>query len=148
MTKILFVCLGNICRSPMAESVMTHLIRQRGLTGIEVASAATSTWEIGNPVHQGTQTKLAQMNIPLVPHRARVMTANDGREFDLLIGLDAANLKDMSAIVGGAEKVHQLLEWSPNPRDIADPWFTGNFDVTFDDIWEGCNTLLDTLAKN
>ena len=145
--KILFVCLGNICRSPMAESVMTHLLRQRGVRDIQVDSAATSTWEVGKPVHQGTRTKLAEMKIPLVPHRARVMTAADGQNFDLLIGMDAANLKDMADIVGSREKVHQLLEWCPDPRDIADPWFTGNFDVTFDDIWKGCSALLDALTQ-
>lgn len=145
--KILFVCLGNICRSPMAESVMCHLLDQRGIHDIQVDSAATSTWEVGKPVHPGTQKKLAEQNIPLIPHKARVMTAKDGRDFDLLIGMDAANLEDMAHIAGTPDKIHQLLEWSDHPRDIADPWFTGNFDETFDDVWEGCTALLDALLQ-
>ena len=145
MTKILFVCHGNICRSPMAESVMAYLVKARGLTNIEVSSAATSSEELGNPVHPGTQRILAQYKIPLIPHRARKMTRSDGDDFDYLVGMDSANLRNMARILGHSEKLHSLLDWSPHPRDIADPWYTGDFEATFRDVWEGCETLLDIL---
>lgn len=145
MMKILFVCHGNICRSPMAESVMAHLLKERGISHISVASAATSTEEIGNPVHGGTRRVLATHGVPLVPHRARQMTRQDGAEFDLLIGMDSANLRNMARIVGPSEKIHGLLDWSGHPRDIADPWYTGDFETTYRDILEGCTTLLERL---
>ena len=147
MTKILFVCHGNICRSPMAESVMAHLVKERGLTDIAVASAATSTEELGNPVHPGTRRILEQYKIPLIPHRARQMTRQDGEEYDYLIGMDSANLRNMAQIAGSMEKVFGLLDWSSLPRDIADPWYTGDFESTFRDVWEGCNSMLNMLLK-
>lgn len=146
MTKILFVCHGNICRSPMAESVMAHLLKERGITHISVASAATSTEEIGNPVHPGTRRVLASHSIPLIPHHARQMTRRDGQEFDLLIGMDDANLRNMARIVGSSEKIHGLLDWSGHPGSIADPWYTGDFEATFRDVREGCTTLLEALV--
>lgn len=146
MTKILFVCHGNICRSPMAQSVMAHLVKERGLSAcIQVDSAATSTEELGNPAHPGTRRILAAYQIPLVPHRARQMTRQDGMEYDYLIGMDSANLRNMARISGSMDKIHALLDWSTLPRDIADPWYTGDFETTFRDVWEGCNSLLDTL---
>lgn len=145
MTKILFVCHGNICRSPMAESVMTHLLRERGRSDIIVDSAATSTEELGNPVHPGTRRVLAAHGVPLVPHRARQMTRRDGEEYDYLIGMDSASLRNMARILGASDGVHSLLDWSGCPRDIADPWYTGDFEATFRDVWEGCETLLDNL---
>lgn len=146
MTKILFVCHGNICRSPMAESVMTYLVKEKGITDIQVASAATSREEIGNPVHPGTRRILERYRIPLIPHRAVQMTRQDGEEYDLLIGMDTANLQNMARITGSMEKIHGLLDWTSLPRDIADPWYTGDFETTFRDIWEGCNSLLDQLG--
>lgn len=151
MFRILFVCHGNICRSPMAESVMAYLIERRGLTAdIAVASAAAHTDEIGNQPHRGTREKLAQEGIPLVPHRARLMTERDGEEYDLLIGMDRWNVKDMQRIVGrkNAHKVHMLLDYADSPRAIADPWYTHNFDETFHDVMEGCNALLDYLISS
>lgn len=148
MTKILFVCHGNICRSPMAESVMTFLVKEKGITDIVVASAATSTEELGNPVHPGTQRTLKEYHIPLVPHQARQMTRQDGEDYDYLIGMDSANLRNMARIAGSMEKVFGLLDWSSLPRDIADPWYTGDFETTFRDIWEGCNSMLDMLRSN
>lgn len=145
MTKILFVCHGNICRSPMAESVMAHLVKEKGITDIEVASAATSTEELGNPVHPGTQRILERYQIPLVPHRARQMTRQDGEEYDYLIGMDSANLRNMARITGSMDKIFGLLDWSSLPRDIADPWYTGDFEATFRDVWEGCRSMLDML---
>lgn len=145
MTKILFVCHGNICRSPMAESVMAHLVKERDLTDIQVASAATSTEELGNPVHPGTRRVLANHGIPLVPHRARQMTHRDAGEYDYLIGMDSANLRNMARIAGSMDRIHGLLDWSSLPRDIADPWYTGDFETTFKDVWEGCSSLLSML---
>ena len=145
MTRILFVCLGNICRSPMAESVMTYLIKTRGLADITVSSAATSREELGNPPHPGTQRVLAAHGIPLIPHRARQMTVSDREGFDLLIGMDSSNLRNMARIVGQCEKLHRLSEWTGRNNDIADPWYTGDFESIFTDIWEGCNALLDAL---
>ena len=145
MTKILFVCHGNICRSPMAESVMTYLLQRADRRDILVDSAATSTEELGNPVHPGTRRVLAAHGVPLVPHRARQMTRRDGEEYDYLIGMDGANLRNMARILGGQEGIHGLLDWSGHPRDIADPWYTGDFEATFRDVWEGCETLLDDL---
>lgn len=147
MTKILFVCHGNICRSPMAESVMTYLVKEKGITDIQVSSAATSREEIGNPVHPGTRRSLERHRIPLVPHRAIQMTRQDGEEYDLLIGMDTANLQNMARITGSMEKLHGLLDWTSLPRDIADPWYTGDFETTFRDVWEGCNSLLDMLGQ-
>ena len=145
MIKVLFVCHGNICRSPMAESVMTYLIGERGRSDITVASAATSAEEVGNGVHPGTRRVLAAHGIPLVPHRARQMTRRDGGEYDLFIGMDRANLRNMARILGSADGVHALLDWSGRPGDIADPWYTGDFEATFRDVWEGCTALLDSL---
>lgn len=147
MTKILFVCHGNICRSPMAESVMTHLVKESGVTDMIIQSAATSTEELGNPVHPGTQKILRQHSIPLVPHRARQMTQLDSEKYDYLIGMDSANLRNMIRITGSEEKIYRLLDWSPSPRDIADPWYTGDFERTFQDVWEGCTALLHTLIR-
>ena len=148
MFKILFVCHGNICRSPMAESVMSYLISERALEGeIIVSSAAAHTDEIGNSPHIGTRRKLADEGIPLVPHRARLMTREDGEEYDLLVGMDAYNVRDMCRIVGekNATKVRMLLDGTSHPRPIADPWYTGNFEETYRDVVEGCTALLEQL---
>lgn len=148
MIKILFVCHGNICRSPMAESVMAYIVKEKGLTNIEAASAATSSEELGNPVHPGTQRVLKSHGIPLIPHRAQKMTPEDGESFDYLIGMDSANLRNMARITGSMDKIFGLLDWSSLPRDIADPWYTGDFETTFRDVWEGCCSMLDMLIEN
>lgn len=149
MTNILFVCHGNICRSPMAESVFTYLCEKSGVKTIACASAAAHTDEIGNPPHYGTCEKLRREGIPLVPHRARLMTKADGEKFDLLIGMDEYNVRDMKRIVGekNAHKVHLLLEYAGSSRAIADPWYTGDFDATFEDVMTGCTALLQTLGR-
>ena len=147
-TSILFVCHGNICRSTMAQYVFEHLARERGVgERFFVDSAATSREEIGAGVHRGTRRKLAEQGIACGDHRARQMTRADYDAFDLIIGMDAENLWGMERILHGDPdgKVHLLLDWSARPRDIADPWYSGNFDVTFDDVLEGCETLLDNL---
>ena len=151
MIKILFVCHGNICRSTMAESVMTYIIKQRRLESqFEIASAATSREEIGNPPHYGTVEKLRSVGIPVVPHRAIQMTKADYQKYDYLIGMDSMNIRNMLRIIGSDTeyKVYKLLSFSDSSRDIADPWYTGNFDVTYNDIVEGCEALLAYLERS
>ncbi len=146
MTKIMFVCLGNICRSPMAECVMSKMIKQRGLDGqIEVASSATSFEEVGNPIYPPAQRKLRSEGVEVLPHRAVRLTPKDAREFDYIVGMEQRNVRAIKQIVGEQDNVFRLLDFSSNPRDIADPWWTGNFDVTYDDIVEGCKCLLDYI---
>lgn len=149
MTKILFVCHGNICRSTMAEYVMRHLVCQAGREmEFFIDSAATSREEIGNGVHYGTRRKLAQMGVPCGDHRARQMTKADYDEFDLLIGMDNANIRNMTRICGGDEegKIHMMLDYTDRPGEVADPWYTGNFDATWDDVLEGCTKLLEQMS--
>ncbi len=149
MIKILFICHGNICRSTMAESVLSHMVSQRGLSNdFHIASAATSREEIGNPPHHGTVRKLREVGVPVVPHRAVQMTKKDYEAYDYLIGMDDWNIRNMQRITGGdpQNKIYKLLEFANSTRDIADPWYTGNFDVTYDDIMEGCEALLKKLS--
>lgn len=149
MIKILFVCHGNICRSTMAESVFTHLVKQNGLEDLfEIDSAATSREEIGNEPHYGTRRKLAQVGIPLVAHRARQLTRDDYLYYDYLIGMDTANIRNMTRMVGGSDslgKIYKLLTFAGRGDDVADPWYTGDFDATYRDVSEGCAALLKQL---
>ena len=148
MIKILFVCHGNICRSTMAEYVMKDLVKKAGREGeFFIDSAATSREEIGNGVHHGTRRKLAQMGVPCGDHRARQMTRDDYDRFDLLIGMDNANIRNMTRICGGDEdgKIHMMLDYTDRPGEVADPWYTGNFDETWDDVFEGCTKLMEQL---
>lgn len=148
--RILMVCLGNICRSPMAEYVLRHLVLQAGLwREIQVDSAATSRYQIGSLPHRGTQRVLAAHGIPCGRHRARQVVRSDYDRYDLLIGMDDENCADIRHIVGGdpQHKVRALLDWSDCPRAIADPWYTGDFDTTFADVLEGCKTLLAYLTR-
>ena len=142
MKKILFVCHGNICRSPMAEFVMKYLVEQAQLTDqYLIASAATSTEEIGNPVYPPARRKLAEHGIRCDGHAARQMTHADYQRFDLLIGMDSANLRNMTRIAGGDPdgKIRPLLY----DKDVADPWYTGNFEATWQDVLRGCQALLE-----
>ncbi len=151
MIKVLFVCLGNICRSPMAEFVFQDMVRKRGLADrFYIASAGTSDEERGNPVHRGTREKLRQVGVPLGEHRATQMKRSDYQEYDYLIGMEERNLSGMRRIAGGDPegKIHRLLDFSDRPGDIADPWFTGNFDLTYEDINEGCQGLLAHILKD
>ncbi len=151
MIKVLFICTGNICRSPMAESVLKYLAATQGLTTcLHISSAATSTEEIGNGVHYGTRSILGKKGIPCVEHRARQMTKRDYEEYDYLIGMDDANIRNMMRIAGGdpKHKIHKLLEFAGSSRAIADPWYTGDFDTTYADVEEGCKALLEFLQKN
>lgn len=151
MIKILFVCHGNICRSPMAEYVMKDKVQKRGLNDcFLIDSAATSTEEIGNGVHRGTRKKLKEMQIPCGDHRARQMKRTDYEAYDYLIGMDSFNIRNMQRIVGkdSEGKIQRLLDFGEAPRDIADPWYTGNFDETYEDVEEGCEALLNYVIKH
>ena len=148
LTKILFVCHGNICRSPMAEFVMKDLVEKAGLTAdFLIESAATSTEEIGNGVYPPAQRKLAEHGISCQGKHARQMTRADYQRFDLLIGMDDWNIRNMTRISGGDPegKIHKLLNFTPRRGDVADPWYTGNFQATWVDVLEGCQCLLAQL---
>ena len=149
MIKVLFVCLGNICRSPMAEYVFKDMIKKEGIEEIYIDSAATSSEEIGNSIHYGTRNKLKEMNIDYGNHLARQITKQDYEKFDYIIGMEDRNIKDIKRIVGEdtENKIYRLLDFSKNPRDIADPWYTGNFDKTYDDIVEGLEAFLYYLKN-
>lgn len=149
MYKILMVCHGNICRSPMAEFVLRDMLKKRGIEGVEVASAATSTEEIGNGVHRGTRAILHSLGIDCSFKRARQMTRSDYAEYDLLIGADSRNIINMKRISGadGEGKILRLLDFTSRPRDISDPWYTGDFDTTYADVKEGCEALIAWLYE-
>lgn len=148
MTKILFVCHGNICRSPMAEFVMKDLVAKAGAgERFVIDSAATSTEEIGNPVYPPAQRELTAHGVPCGAHAARQLTRADYDRYDLLIGMDSANIRNMTRICGGDPKgkIHRLLDYTTRPGDVADPWYTGDFSATWRDVLEGCKTLLLAL---
>ncbi len=149
MIKILFVCHGNICRSPMAEFIMKDLVRKAGLENqFHIASAATSTEETGNPVYPPARRKLAEHSIGCSGKTSRQLTKADYGSYDLLIGMDSANLQNMRRICGGdpSGKIHLLMEYTSRPGDVADPWYTGDFETTWQDILEGCGELLTQLT--
>lgn len=148
--KVLMVCHGNICRSTLSESVFTHKVTTLGLAEqFVIDSAATSTEEIGNPPHRGTVNKLREMGIPLVPHRARQITLADYDKFDYIIGMDSANIRNLNRMLKNDPegKVYKLLSFAGSDRDIADPWYTGNFDATYEDVAEGCDGFLEYLKE-
>ena len=150
MVKLLFVCHGNICRSPLAEFFMKDLVEKAGLgEKFFIASAATSTEEIGNPVYPPARQELARHGISCAGHAARQLTRRDYVDFDLLIGMDGANIRNMNRICGGDPegKIHRLLDYTARPGDVADPWYTGDFMATWRDVSEGCTALLDQLKK-
>lgn len=150
MIKILFICHGNICRSPMAEFVMRDLVKKKNLeTIISIASAATSTEEIGNPVHYGTKKKLKEHGISTEGKYAVQLTQKDYSSYDYLIGMEQRNITNMLRLLGADPegKVRRLLDYTDRPRDIADPWYTGDFDTTYDDIYEGCQALLQFIMS-
>lgn len=150
MIKLLFVCHGNICRSPMAEFVMKDLVKKQGLEDkFYIASAATSTEEIGNGVHPGTRKKLGEFGISTTGKRAIRLTKADYEKYDFILGMESYNLVNIKRIIGKDEmqKVYRLLDFSSNPRDIDDPWYTGDFDKTYEDVYEGCEALLAYLLK-
>ncbi len=162
MIKILFVCHGNICRSTMCQSVFADMVERLGVADrFEIDSAATTRDEIGNPPHHGTVRKLQQEGIPLIAHRARQMTRDDYVYYDYLIGMDRENIRGMTRIAGGSDslgKIYKLLEFAEGgdgrasagdsavrARDVADPWFTGDFEATYRDVTRGLSGFLDFL---
>lgn len=150
MKKVMFVCLGNICRSPMAEFVLKDLVRKRNLEDeFYISSSATSYEEIGNGIHYGTINKLREMGIPVENRVAVRLRKADYDKYDYIIGMEESNIRNIIRIVGEdrENKIYRLLDFSNNPRDIADPWYTGNFDITYNDILEGCISFLDAIKK-
>ena len=149
MQRVLFICHGNICRSTMAESVFTELVRRAGREAeFAIDSAATSTEEIGNPVYPPARRKLAEHGISCSGHAARQLRNSDYEEYDLLIGMDRANLRSMYRICGGDfnDKMHLLMEYAGRlEQEVADPWYTDDFDATWRDVLAGCQGLLDQI---
>ena len=150
MLKVLFVCHGNICRSTLAESVFTYKVKRLGLADhFTIDSFATSREEIGNPPHRGTVNKLREVGIPLVPHRAKQITWADYNNFDYIIGMDSANIRNLNRMLKNDPegKIYKFLTFAGSGRDIADPWYTGNFDATYEDVVEGCEGFLKYLEE-
>ena len=150
MKKILFVCHGNICRSPMAEFVMKDLVKKAGLASeFHIESAATSREEIGNPVYPPARRQLAEHGISCDGHAARQLTNRDYDKYDLLIGMDSTNLRNMHRICGGDPdgKLRLLMDYTDRPGDVADPWYTGDFEATWQDVLAGCQGLLHKLME-
>ena len=148
MISVLFICHGNICRSPMAEFVMKDLVKKAGLEqDFHIESAATSTEEIGNPVYPPARKKLAEHGIDCTGKTARLLTRNDYARYDLLIGMDEENMWDMRRICGGDydNKLHLLMDYTDRSGNVADPWYTRDFDATWRDVEEGCRGLLAHL---
>ena len=150
MIKIMFVCHGNICRSPMAEFVLKDMLKKRGLDSkISVASSATSTEEIGNDIHRGTRQILDKYSIPHTRREAVQLSRADYAKYDYFIGMDTANVRNMYRIFGSDPegKIIKLLDLTNAHRDVADPWYTGNFEATYRDVTEGCEALLKRIIK-
>ena len=145
--KILFLCHGNICRSPMAEFVMKDLLRRAGRDDVVVESAALHTDELGSDIHYGTRGKLLEMGVPFEPRRAWLLNAAKAKEYNLLIGMDRYNIADLKRLVYSEDqsKIHKLLSYIGSERDVADPWYTGNFDATWDHVLAGCSAILKVL---
>ncbi len=149
MHRIVFICLGNICRSPMAEFVLKDMVKKRGIADdFFIESRATSTEEIGNPVHHGTTRKLSQFGISTAGKTAIQLRKRDYEKYDYLICMDSWNVRNTLRIIGSDKdgKVRKLLSFAGEGGDIADPWYTGNFDDTYDDVLRGCEGLLRELG--
>ena len=147
--KLLFVCHGNICRSPMAEFVMKDLLRKADRTDIAVESAALHTDELGNDIHRGARQELNQHGIPCTSRAAWLLSAAKAAEYDLIVGMDSYNMIDLNRLVYPADrpKLRKLLAFAGIDRDVADPWYTGNFDETYADVVTGCTALLERLNQ-
>lgn len=150
MIKILFVCHGNICRSPMAEFIMKDIVEKKGIAdNFEIASCATSTEEIGNSVYPPAKKKLAEHNISCAGKTARQMTKEDYNYYDYIVAMDKYNLRNMTRFVGEDidSKVSLLMSYTNCPGDVADPWYTGDFETTYKDVYEGCMELLKYIEN-
>lgn len=150
MIRVLFVCLGNICRSPMAEGVFRKMIADEGLAGqVEVDSAGTSDWHVGKAPHEGTLTKLKEYDVSSEGMAGRQLTAADAEQFDYIIGMDAENISNIRNIFGGAEhqRIIRFLDLTSHRKDVPDPYFTGDFQETYDLVLEGCQALLELIRK-
>ena len=148
MIRILFVCHGNICRSPMAEFVIKELVKKAGREEeFYIESAATSTEELGNPIYPPARQKLAEHGISCKGKTARQLRRDDYDRFDLLIGMDHWNIRNMISMCEGDPKgkIRMLMDYTQRPGEVADPWYTGNFDATWRDVMEGCTALLEIL---
>ena len=151
MKKILFVCHGNICRSPMAEFVMKRLVRERGIErDFIIESAATSREELGNPVYPPARRMLARHGISCSGKTAVQMTKSDYDKYDHIVAMDSMNVRNIMRIIGSdtKSKVSMLLDFTDHPRSVADPWYTGDFDSTYSDVTEGCQALLNTIISS
>lgn len=151
MNKILFVCLGNICRSPMAEFVMKDIVEKAGLSHeFEIASAATSTYEIGNPVYPPARQKLAEHGIDCKGKTARQITKSDYDYYDYIVAMDHNNISNLKKMLGEDPKgkISLLMDYTSRPADVADPWYTGDFQATWNDVTEGCDALLSFILKH
>ena len=151
MIKVIFLCHGNICRSTMSQFVFQDMVNRLGIADqFLIDSRATSREEIGNPPHRGTVRKMQEVGIPVLPHRATQITWQDYQKFDYVLAMDTQNIRNLNRMLNGDPdgKVYKLLTFSGSGRDIADPWYTGNFDVTYDDIVEGCEGFLRFLQEN
>ena len=150
MIKVLFICHGNICRSPMGEFVMKDLVKKAGLeTHFHIESAATSTEEIGNSVYPPARRKLAEHKIDCTGKTARQLRRSDYTQWDYLVGMDEANRRNITRMCGGDPdgKITLLLDHTPHPREVADPWYTGDFERTWQDVLEGCTALLSEIRE-
>ncbi|WP_062238589.1 low molecular weight protein-tyrosine-phosphatase [Fictibacillus sp. FJAT-27399] len=151
MVKVLFVCLGNICRSPMAEAIFKDMVQKKGLDDkISVDSAGTGNWHVGEPPHEGTRDLLTKKNISFDGLKARQVVAGDLTEYDFVIGMDAKNIGDLQQLAGHvpANHVARLMDYVPESKaeDVPDPYFTGNFDEVYELVTEGCHHLLEDIA--
>ena len=148
-TRVLFICHGNICRSTMAQCVMQHMVDERGIAGrFTIDSAATTNEEIGMPIYPPARDKLRAEGVPIVPHRARRIQQGEDAEWDLIICMDDENVRHLRRILGeqGMGKVRKLLSYVGESGNVADPWYTGDFEATYRDVVRGCTALLDGLS--
>lgn len=151
MIKVLFVCLGNICRSPMGEFILKDLVKKEGIeNSFEIASCATSSEEIGNPVYYLAKDKLRKHGISCEEKRARKLKQEDGSYYDYILAMDSWNIRDVKRIVNqnSEEKIYRLMDFASNPKDIEDPWYTRDFDTAYKDIEEGCKCFLEYIINN
>ncbi len=151
MIKVLFVCHGNICRSPMAEFILKDMVKKASVADqFYIASAATSTEEIGNPVHHGTRERLAREGISVAGKKAVQLRKRDYGQYDFLIGMDQWNIRNMLRMLGGdpQRKIYKMMDFAGKDRDVADPWYTGDFEATYQDVKAGCEGLLRQIMQN